>query len=59
VVEAMEAAHVDLGEVATVLGMEVEGGLVLAPPPLSTLLNFGQEPPPFFHPKQLALFFEL
>jgi hypothetical protein len=58
-VEAMEAAQEDSGEAAIVLGMEVEGGPVLAPPPLSTLPDFGQEPPPFFHPEQLALVFEL
>jgi hypothetical protein len=37
----------------------MEGGPVLVPPPLSTLPDFSQEPPPFFHIEQLALVFEL
>jgi len=58
-VEAMEATQEDSGEVVTVSGIGVEGGPVLAPPPLSTLLDFGQEPPPFLHSEQLTLVFEL
>jgi len=58
-VEAMEAAQVDSGEAMTILDTEVEGGPFLAPPPLSTLSDFSQVPPPFFHPEQLTLVFEL
>jgi hypothetical protein len=39
--------------------MAVEGGPVLAPPPITTILEPWQDPPPFFHPEQLALVFEL
>jgi hypothetical protein len=57
--EAMEAAQVDSGEASMVLDTMVEGGPVLAPPPLSTLPDFFQVPPPFFHPEQLVLVFEI
>jgi hypothetical protein len=40
-------------------GMEVEGISVLAPPPITTILKPWKDPPPFFHPKQLSLVFEL
>jgi hypothetical protein len=59
VVEAMDAAPVDSGAGGGGLRAEVEGGPVLAPPPLSTLPDFCQAPPPFFHPEQLELVFEL
>jgi hypothetical protein len=58
-VDVMEAARANSGEAATVLDTEVEGSPVLAPPPLSTLPDFCQAPPPFFHPEQLGLVFEL
>jgi hypothetical protein len=40
-------------------GMMVEGGPVLAPPPITIILEPWQDPPPFFHLEQLALVFEL
>jgi hypothetical protein len=55
----MEVAHEDLGEATTVCSLELEGDQILAPPPLSTLPDFSQEPPPFFHLEQLTLIFEL
>jgi hypothetical protein len=54
-----EGAQEDSGEACTVGGLEVEGGPVLAPPPITTILDLCQEPPPFFHLEQLALVFEL
>jgi hypothetical protein len=57
--DGMEAAQVDSGEASMVLDTMVEGGPVLAPPPLSTLPDFFQVPPPFFHPEQLVLVFEI
>jgi hypothetical protein len=53
------AKEVKAVEAMDTLGMEVEGHLVLAPPPLTTLLDFFHDPPPFFHPKQVKIVFEL
>ena len=55
----MEESHKEFNEAATVCSLEVEGEKILAPPPLFTLLDFSQEPPPFFHPKKLVLAFQL
>jgi hypothetical protein len=52
-----DGAHEATGEV--VGGMTVEGGSVLAPPPITIILEPWKDPPPFFHLEQLALVFEL
>jgi hypothetical protein len=38
--ETLDTTQEDLGEATTILGMTVEGGPVLVPPPLSTLPDF-------------------
>jgi hypothetical protein len=40
-------------------GTTKEGGEVLAPPPISIVLEQWRAPPPFFHPEQLDLVFDL
>jgi hypothetical protein len=52
-----DGAHDATGEAGG--GMTVKGGKVLAPPPISIVPRTMACPPPFFHPEQLELVFEL
>jgi hypothetical protein len=51
--------EVKVVEAMDTLGVEVEGHLVLVPPPLTNLPDLCHAPPHFFHSEQLELVFEL